>query len=276
MEDTQNDSFNLQFSSKTPDTLLIKKIVLSFSAYQESSYLSSPGTITVSEDNWIVANTNSNVQLNEDKALVVNGETILNKKILISDKALTFSVKIKNNGENQNRVYIGFKPYTKDGTLLRKRHYPYNKENPIMKVISSKKDSNSIIVDSYPKWEKRCFLAVNAKEDFSDIPNISLTAEAISEVKEIEDGKAEIILDKPLKDGFEAGTALRVHGYQGGYLYTNTAILQPGKETEFVTTIQKDDNCLDLSGKAFPKGTYYVVPVIISGECIISDFLISF
>ena len=132
-----------------------------------------------------------------------------------------------------------------------------------MKVVSHSEASNIIKVDSYSEWSKGCHLALEAKEDMSDIPNNNF-AGIISEIKKLENGQAEIILSKPLKSKLDEGTKVRIHGLDGAYLYTKIKNLQPGEEQTFTSTIKKDDSFLGFSSKAFSRGVYYVVPIILS------------
>ena len=60
------------------------------------------------------------------------------------------------------------------------------------------------------------------------------------------------------------GTKVRIHGVGGSYLYTNLKVLQPGEEQVFTSTIEKDESSCEYSSKAFPRGVYYVVPLILS------------
>ena len=98
----------------------------------------------------------------------------------------------------------------------------------------------------------------------SDVPNATLADGNIIEVNKINDNQAEIILDKPLKDGLKENTKVRIHGFTGAHLYTNTKVLNPGEEITFNSTIKKDEDFLQYSSKAFARGVYYVVPIIIS------------
>ena len=275
MEDTLNDSFSLVFSSAKPELVSIHKIVLSFSANKNTSFLSSSQTIKLSEENLIAAS-NDGIKTNEDGSFALKGEAYLNKKIFVADRTFKTSIKVRNDGEADAMVYVGYKPFTKQNVLIRRFHYPTGQDNKIMKVVSSQDNSASIIVDTYPKWEKGSYLAVGAKEDMSDLPNFNMIT-IVNEVKELDDGKAEIILNTPRKIAPKTGETLRVHFFRGGYLYTIQKRLKPGEETVFTSTTKMSDVALrEFSFVAFPKETYYVIPVVTSAGITVLEYTVSF
>lgn len=284
LEDTQNISFNLKFTSKSTDTLSIKKIILSFFQNQVSSFLASPGVLKVTGD---MISTNSEVSIGSDNSFSVTGtqSTVLfSKKIYISDgNMLSSSFTIKNTGDKNTRIYTGYALYMKDHLQLLSRNYSYKNINKVLKVLSISEDNKSILVDSYPEWEKGCFLAINAKADMSDVPNTSLGG-TIAEIKQLNDGQAEIILNKPLAEPLKAGELVRVNGKSGTYLYTSSLLLRPGEEKQVSSTIKQDNDFFKLSKEAFSRNVYYVVPVIRSfstetnavNTVLIRDFTISY
>ena len=153
-----------------------------------------------------------------------------------------------------------------------------------MTVISSSKGSEKIIVDSYVEWDKNCYLALNAKDDFSDIPNNTFTDGKIIEFKKLENGNAEITLDKPLTSKIMEGTKIRVHGQGGSNLYTGIKTLQPGEEQVFTAARKKDNDVLEFSSNILPRGTYYATPMVLSysvdpnkdNTILIKDYVISY
>jgi hypothetical protein len=163
------------------------------------------------------------------------------------------------------------------------RNYPF-KNNGVSHIVSARENSATIIVDSFPAWSRGGYVALNAKEDLSDIPNTNLLDGTIVSVKQLENGYGEIIMNKPLKKALEKGTAIRIHGTAGSYFYTNEKVLQPGEESTFNSSIRKNEDSIVYSSKEFPKGVYYVQPLILSysvekdaeNTIVISDYSISF
>jgi len=283
MEDTQNTSFYLEFNSRETNNLSIKKIVLSFSNNADSSYIAPPGEIRFM--NNIRLDTTSILSDETDNAFRVTGkrsQIFSTKKILVSDNTLTNTVKIKNTGENSTVVYVGYATYTKDQIRLDGRNYPYKKDSKNLSIVSIEAD-NKIIVNSYSDWAKNCFLAINTKEDLSDVPN-NVFAGRIAEIKELKNGQAEITLEENVKTKFEKGTNVRVHGASGAYLYMNIQVLDPGEEVVFSSKIKKDDSFREYSNQALSRGVYCVIPVILSysidpkkdNTIQISDYVISY
>lgn len=286
LEDVPDFIFHVNFSNPKKDDVTIKKMVLSFSKNQTSSYLSSPGKLSITKDN--VSTNASGIAASDNHSFTVTGDRVnilSGNKILVSDNTLTLSARIRNAGSSPVTVYAGYQPCTKDGKRINTRNSLYNGQNAILKVVSSKKGSNSVVVDSYPEWKAGCFLALNAKEDLSDFPNFTLSEGAITDVKKTGNGQATITFDKPFKEAIEEGTTVRIQSPNGSsYIYTNTKTLQPGEEVDFSSSIQKDDNCFEFSSKAFSKGVYYVIPVILiryansnpENKCQISNFTVSY
>ena len=205
-------------------------------------------------------------------------------KIIVADNTFQTSVRIKNIGIQATRIMIGYAVYSKEHIKLDGRSFPYQNFNKVLSVISSEAGSSSIIVDSYPQWQKKCYLALNAKDDLSDIPSIDFPEGLIHEIKELSNGQAEIILDKPLQKALTKGSKVRVHGRSGAFLYTNKKVLQPGEEETFVSTIRKNDSYILYSPKAFSKNVSYVIPLILSysedpaenNTVLISDYTVSY
>jgi hypothetical protein len=282
LEESNMLSFVLKFNSKK-EVVSIKQIILSFSDNKESSYLVSPGTIHYTPQTLETTST-----ITDDKAdtFTVSGKRTKitsPKKIITADNTLTSSVTVKNIGENATTIYIGYGAYSQNNVWLNGKHYPYKPTSETLNVVSIVEESYKIIVDSYPEWDKGCFLALNAKDDMSDIPNNSFLDGTITEVKKIDNGQAEITVNKPLKK-IEKGMRIRIHGKSGAYRYTEVKVLQPGEEHTFTSSLRKDDSYLEYPSKGFPRGVYYVVPVILSysvdsskeNTILISNFTVSY
>ena len=251
---------------------------------QNGQNLLSPGVLSLTRDNSYVS---FRGHFAEDGFKVIGTNSIIHssKNILVSDNKITTSVKVKNSGNEATKIYVGFAVFTKNKKTLDAQNYPYNEENQILTVVSSEMNSNTITVDSCPKWAKNCMLALNVKEDYSDLPNFNFINGRILDIKQLPDGHAEITMDEPLKERIESGTKIRVHGGKGsGLRYTTSAPLPPNEEVILNASIQKDDNAVRFSPSVFPKGTYYVEPVLLSysvesdkeNTIVISDYTVSY
>lgn len=264
LEDTNTFSFYLQISSSSKvDDIVINRIILSFSDNKESRFLSSPGKLIITESNC----SGPTQKMNADNYFSAKGKyisLISNNKIYVSDNTLSNSVTVKNIGDTQTRVYVGYAPYTKEGKLIDMRNNPY-KGNKILRVVSAEKGRNTIIVDSEPEWTKGCCLALNAKEDLSDFPNHSWVDGTIQDVKKIDNDLFEILFSKPNQKEIKAGTPVRVQSPDGAtYMYTKIQKLLPGEEANLSSEITKDDSYLEVGTEKLCRGTYYVVPILLS------------
>lgn len=262
LEDVPNFSFFIKFFSQSQDNISIKKIILSFS--NNKNFLSSPGTLHITKNNSIILRSQLTPEQETFSVSGVNSRILAKNRILINDNTLSSSITIKNTGVTPAQVFIGYMTYSKDSLLLDKKNYPYKSSSKVLKVNSASEGTNKIIVDKFDDWSKGTFIALNANEDKTDIPNISFLDGTVFEIKQLENGNAEIIMDKPVNRKMEKGTQIRIHGVPGAFLYTNIKILQPGQEETFTNTIKKDNSYLEYYPKAFSKGVYYVIPLVLS------------
>lgn len=285
MDKTQNLSFYLKFrSGSTSDQLDICRIILSFSDNRD--FMASPGKIVFSKDN---IETKYTVSWNEDNSFSLTGRyssVLSQKRILLSENTVVNgSVKIKNIGNVAARVYLAYAPYTKEGVRIDSRNNRYKGESNIVRIVEAKKNSNKVIVDSYPKWEKNCVLVLNVKEDFSDFPNSTFVGGVINNIEETDNGQSIITLEKPISEEIRNGTPVRIQAREGANcLYPAYKTIEPGEEVVFQTQTKMDSSFQEYSPKAFCKGTYYICPLIMSNSMdpqsnntvLISDCTISF
>lgn len=268
LQDTQNLSFFIKFKSGS-SSIAIKRIILSFSKNPDSLYLSSPGKMIITDKNSSAQSGSIKAIDNTSFSATANTLKLFsNKRLLVADNTISISVTVKNTGNSLARVHIGYAPYTKNNERIHNRNNPYPNTKSVLTVVSAKKDSNSIIVDSMTEWQKGCYLVLNAEEDYSDFPNFSFVGPRISEMKKMENGNAEIILDEKLSKEIKKGSKIRIHSsWNTEILCTNIQTLHPGEEMHFESSIKKDNQLLQYiphGTKAFCRGTYYVVPVIYS------------
>lgn len=260
-----NFCFQLSFNARNSESIKIKAIVLSFSD-NKNVILTPSGTFNLKRED---INAQSAVLENEDQNnsfSVIGKRSVIStkKSFFVEDKNFTVSVKIKNTGKSATKVYMGYQVYSDKFVQINSGSYPYKDINKVLNVISSEKGSNSIVVDSYPEWRKGCLISLNAKEDMSDIPSLSFLDGKIVEVKELNDGKAEIIMDKAISNTLKHGDKIRINRESGKYLYTGVKDLQPGEEEVFSHTMKKNNGFLQYSKEAFSRGVFYIRPLILS------------
>ncbi|MBO4631874.1 MAG: hypothetical protein J5858_08135 [Lentisphaeria bacterium] len=284
MEDASNLAFFLNFSSANEGPVAIKSVILSFS--KNPDYLYSPGKFQYDKDSLLL---NGGVfSSSEGPLFSVTGERNYcnsKKRFILREEPLTSSVTVKNTGEQASKVQFGYTVYMQNAAPLSGNLFPYKTPGSILKVVSSEKNSPQIVVDAYAEYQKGGFLALNAKDDFSDVPNKNFANGTIVEITKNDDGSAVITMSEPQKVALEKGMAVRVHGNgTGSNIYFYSKVLLPGEEEHIEFTINKDEEALRLSSRALPRGTYYVVPLITlyseekGKECTIqiSDYYISY
>lgn len=266
-EDLENYAFNLKFFSKSAETIQVKAIIISFFTNKKPAYfLAHPGQLEITKESIM---DQRNVSIDDDKSLTINKtsfkELRIKNNIYVSENPITFSAKYKNTGNTDfiTVFYFRYEFYSNDHKRLGAENYPYKNNNTIMHIVSAEKGNNKIVVDSYVDWGKNCYLALNAKEDRSDLPNRHLLEEKIVEMKKIDDHHTEIVLDKALSKNIEKGTSVRVHGSNLHQVQIGAISLLSEGEIIFTHTTAEMNNCFVYSKDAIPKGTYYIKPVLI-------------
>lgn len=262
-----NFCFLLNFNARNCESIKIKAIVLSFS--DSKNVISTPsGTFNLTREDLFI---NRGVLEKEDQnnSFSVTGTSSYfysKKSFFVADQEFTVSVKIKNAGKSATRVHVGYMVYSDKHELIDSGSYPYKNINKVLNVISSEKGGKSFIVDSYPEWTKGCHVSLNAKEDLSDIPSLSFLDGEIEDVKELNDGRAEIIMNSPVSDVLKQGDKIRINKGFWNYFYSGIKALKPGEEEVFTHTIKKDNSFLRDSKEAFSRGVFYFRPVILSNS----------
>ena len=278
--DTPDNAFNLQFFSKNNDMISIYKIAFMF--FDNKDYEKNPLQIQKISDEDVKVSTATNVNHGEN-GFTVSGKQnrIYSKnKIQYSDRALRTSVKVKNIGKNETRISLGYDMFSQDGTRITPSNYPFNNTTKVLTVISAKAGSSTIIVDSVPDWAKGCYIALNAKDDLSDVPNTSLLDGKVQEVKEMSDNQAMITLSSPLKNTLDKGTKIRIHNQSANPFYSKTIALRPGEEHVFSTKTEWNNPPHQYSSTALSKDVSVVIPLLFSysldpneeNQILISDY----
>lgn len=252
-----------KFTSSEVDTVNINKITIDYQSnpdfiYRKLFYVASDQF----DSKLISANTFAYTYSATGKRtmLIAKGKIVVPEK----ESAIKMSVKVRNTGKNPTRIYVGYKYFDKDRTHISSGSFPAKGTNSIVNVVSSKAGSNTLIVDAMPKYSKGNCIALNARTDLSDVPNLSLLDGNISAVKELPDGKAEITMSLPIKTAVPKGTPVRIHQGAGMFLYMNDQILQPGEEKVFTSSISKDESSHLYTSDSIATGVYYVSPLILS------------
>ncbi|MBE6406118.1 MAG: hypothetical protein E7040_08865 [Lentisphaerae bacterium] len=135
-------------------------------------------------------------------------------------------------------------------------------------VVSAKKGDKFMIVKMISDFQKikNKRAAFNAKEDFSDIPNMDL-APTCSKVEKTTDGNVRMELKSVLKKDYPAGTKIRFHAPYGPPMYYLTSGWMPaGEGKECTVVLSGISDKPGATSKQFWKGAVYARPFIWFGN----------
>jgi hypothetical protein len=181
------------------------------------------------------------------------------------------SVKVKQLGKVPALVYIGFIPYDAKGRKIGPQHGYNNTKGSFTTLAAAvAKGAKSLSVKDASKWKKGpyYFVAFNAKEDMSDIPNFNV-AGVITRIEKNGDGYT-ITFSKALEKAYPAGTKVRQHRSGGTYVYTKA-----GKSSKEWTVWKGKP----VQGKTFRKATHIRPMITINAKkegsgAVFTDFIV--
>jgi len=146
----------------------------------------------------------------------------LKNKITVDPaKKYKVSVKVKQLGEVPALIYIGFVPYDAKNRTIGPQHGSNNTKGSATTLTAVvPKGAKSLTVKDASKWKKgpHHYVAFNAKDDMSDIPNYAL-AGTITKIEKTGDVYT-ISFKKPLRVSYPVGTKVRQHRSGATYIYT--------------------------------------------------------
>ena len=269
------------YNTKNVEVYTIPPYLMSLSNNQ--FFLQSPQTINISRN---ILDCNNCIFLDDQSILFkgIRSQLFYQKKFIISDAPCNIHLKIKNVGNVQARIYIGFELYSNDNQRIDSRNYPYN-GNRNLKVISSETGSNRIIVDSNTyDWKKKAYVVLENIRDHYEIPSYNFINGRVSDIIQNENGTSTIILDSILLSCIKKDSYIRINGPSDLYQYCYVRIIQPGKEDTVDLSLSRQNDCTSLSSPSIPQGVYFIKPFLFSftpggkveNTIQISDFSISF
>ncbi|MFA6716224.1 MAG: hypothetical protein WCS27_12660 [Victivallaceae bacterium] len=160
---------------------------------------------------------------NGQKAYLVKGKKkIFSKEKFRIDpeKYYKASVWVKAVGNQPSYAYLGIAPFTEEWKFISSGTVSGIKST-LTKLAASCKASDTVIkVTDGSKWKKgkTFFVAFNAKEDESDLPNFNYTPGIITNI-ERKNGVYNVTLSKPAGKAYPAGTGVREHYHCAMYIY---------------------------------------------------------
>ena len=165
----------------------------------------------------------------------------------------------------KGRCYLGLVMYNaKKRSIYRHSISVY--KGTITELTADVKAGDKVIkLKDCSKWSKknlnRKIIAWNAKKDFSDLPNFSISSTLAKLEKKGDIWEA--TLKKPVNKNYPAGTQVREHYTGGGYSYCAASYkVVPEKWTKFSATV-KGIAKHGAPTKQFWPGTKYVKVIVI-------------
>jgi hypothetical protein len=120
------------------------------------------------------------------------------------------------------KIYFGFYPCNADGKEISYLHATIASKNILTVVKDVKAGDTSITLKGLPQWapSQYCYVAFNAKEDKSDLPNFDVSpALDWKNMKKNADGSYDIPMKKPFAKAYAAGTSARLHQAGASFVY---------------------------------------------------------
>lgn len=206
----------------------------------------------------------------EGGILEVNGRHNMQSKELFKvDPAKSYRItgEFRQTEGEKNVTHIGFIPYDENKKHLTALNFNIRPNTDTEIVADCKADDTVMMVKDASKWGKVLIherVALNTKEDYSDLPNQNYVNVKIEEIKK--DGDAwMIVFDGPIKKTATAGTKIRLHS-SAGYIYTGGSNpLVAGEEWKKAGGTIKGHTQYGFGGyKAWPPGTAYARFVVLA------------
>ena len=245
---------------KKATAIIFSLCAMAFAATAEDSNLLKNGDFSRGKTNWVTAGTvaeegNAGVLTLNAKANRANS-----RQTFEVDPEATYKISAKISADNKfSQILIGIIPVSKNNYDMFYRNSAGAVKNTFTELAEDVvKGTNKIVLKDNPAW-KAGWLAFNAKEDMSDLPNFQLLAFKDFERK---DGKIIITLPKPYNRAYAAGTKVRLHMDGATYPYTSTIRKATKEPQEFSGTIGKNAKV------KFPAGTasFKVIVLLIPGK----------
>ena len=153
-------------------------------------------------------------------------------------KKYTLSMSVSTGeGKKQSTFLYGISPVAKNGRTCQAHNIQSIPGTFTEVAADAKKGATEIKVKNGAKWStgSSAVIAINAKEDFSDIPNF--TTVNVSVAKKAQDGDVwTLTLRKPLTRDIKAGSFIRQHA-MGGYYYFSSRAVRPNQTFNCKTTL---------------------------------------
>ena len=173
-----------------------------------------------------------------------------------------YSAKVKNTGTAPVTVHYAFRLFDKDNGWLNNSHFPLSPKIKLSKVINSDTKHNKITVSGKCSgWRIGNSLVINAKEDYSDVPNKNNIG-FIKAINPLNNGNTEITLTRTNNMEIPVGCLLRPHG-GNWYTFSQTKQIPPGESVLFSGNMLQKSKNVFYTSTLLPEGIEKVSPFIL-------------
>ena len=164
--------------------------------------------------------------------------------------------------EKPGKLKFGIQTYDKDKRPIQPEHTTVINRTATTLVTPAEYGQTKVTIANGKTWRivpNFSYIAFNVKDDYSDLPN--RTTVAITSVKLLPDGKAELELKEPMREFYPAGNKVRMHHRLASFLYggaLNKVLSEEFQEFSGVFTGEQRG----MSHNIFRKGTAFIQVVV--------------
>ncbi|MBQ9771487.1 MAG: hypothetical protein IJW23_06650 [Lentisphaeria bacterium] len=175
--------------------------------------------------------------------------------IMSIDPAKEYKISLKAKGEGGTPVIrIGFRCFTADNKMINAQNVLDQKGTFTTLAAKASKGDKVLKVKNASAWKPYGYLAlaINAKEDFSDLPNFDIAVCAPVKIEKTGDFWT-VTLKQPLPKDIPAGTGIRQH-IRGGLFFVAPQV-KADKDFITITATVKGHATSGYTLTGFPRGT---------------------
>lgn len=177
---------------------------------------------------------NQNVKLLFDKVKEIKNYTILDNKVIISDKYIEvdpqklylLSGTFVSSGDDKRNIRFGYIPYDKNHKFIHNSSYNYVENSETFLTRACTRNDKVLYISSSEKWLKsgNALVAfdVDKTKKFNDLPNNKLSDLGIMKIKKISDTESKVFLKGESKMTANVNSLVREHYANGNYFCMNS------------------------------------------------------
>ena len=160
------------------------------------------------------------------------------------------------------KLKFGIQTYDADKRPVQPEHTTVIPRTDTTLVADAEYGQRTVTIANAARWKiipNFSYVAFNVSDDFSDLPNRSTMA--VTGIKNLADGQAELELKDPLRDFYAAGTKVRMHHRLAAFLYAgalNRELTEDWQEFSGLITGEQRG----MSHNVFRKGTRCIQVVV--------------